>query len=130
MGNVVPDAGVHTAATEGATRSWAVTVKVTEAPAGAVASVVIDGGTAIVGGVVSTTVTVKLAVPVFPNMSLAWQRTVVVPRGKVVPETGVQATGPGLSGSWAVTTKATVAPPGPVASTRIGGGTVSTGGLS
>ena len=37
------------------------------------------------------TVTVKLHVPVLPEVSVAVQLTVVVPTGKLVPLTGLQA---------------------------------------
>ena len=48
-----------------------------------------------VGGVVSTnvTVTVKLALPVFPCVSVALQVTVVVPTGKLLPEAGAHVVG-------------------------------------
>jgi hypothetical protein len=45
------------------------------------------------GGVVSTTVTVKLSVAVLPVRSVAEQFTVVVIKAKVDPEAGVQLTG-------------------------------------
>ena len=37
------------------------------------------------------TVTVKLQVPVLPEVSVAVQLTVLVPTGKVAPEAGLQA---------------------------------------
>ncbi len=42
------------------------------------------------GAVVSRTVTVKVADPVLPAVSVAEQVTVVVPSGKVLPDAGVQ----------------------------------------
>ena len=47
-------------------------------------------GHAMVGFSVSLTVTVKLHVAVFPDVSVAVQVTVVVPFGKAVPEAGEQ----------------------------------------
>ena len=49
-------------------------------------------GTVTAGGVVSTTVTVKLFMPVLPCPSLALQVTVVAPRAKLLPEAGEQLT--------------------------------------
>ena len=77
----------------------------------------------------SVTVTLKDAGTVFPTESIAVQVTVVVPMPKVDPEDGEQlTTGEGSTMSVAVTSKATVAPEGPVASTRMSAGTVRTGG--
>jgi hypothetical protein len=45
----------------------------------------------IVGAVVSTTVTVKEPLTVNPPESVTEQLTVVVPKGKVLPEEGLQA---------------------------------------
>ncbi len=45
------------------------------------------------GGVVSWTVTLKVAEPELPRVSAALQVTVVVPMGKVDPEGGLQVTG-------------------------------------
>ena len=49
-----------------------------------------SAGQTIVGGWVSLTVTVKLHGVVLPRVSVAVQLTVVVPVGKVAPESGVQ----------------------------------------
>src|ERR671922_210645 len=57
-------------------------------PASLVAFTKLSGGTTIRGGVVSTTVTSKLAEPVLPWESVAVQVTVVVPTGKVLPDAG------------------------------------------
>src|ERR1700681_4244400 len=82
------------------------------------------------GAVVSRTVIVKVAVPVFPAGSDALHVTVVFPSGNVLPETGVQITGtPPLSGSLAAAVKLTAAPVGLVASATIVAGTVMTGGV-
>ena len=62
-------------------------VQETTAPAEEVAST--DAGAAAqvtVGGVESTTVTVKRQLSLFPAASVAIQKTVVVPIGKVLPE--------------------------------------------
>ena len=66
-GNVAPEAGAHAAATAPLTRSVAVTVNGTTAPADEVASRTIGAGTEIDGAVVSRTVTVKAPVAVLPE---------------------------------------------------------------
>jgi hypothetical protein len=90
-------------------------------------------GVVITGGVVSTTLTLNVAgAEVLPDASLAVQETVVVPRGKAVPEDGLHETvGAGSTMSVALTVKLTVAVPGagPVASAVIGAGTVTPGGV-
>ncbi len=53
--------------------------------------VVILAGKVKAGAVVSTSVMLKLAVPVLPCVSVAVQWTVVVPRVNVEPEAGEQA---------------------------------------
>ena len=75
---------------EPSTVSVAVAVNVTTAPAELVASVVISAGTVTTGAVVSTTVTVKVGVPVLSLLSVAEQVTVVTPSGKILPDAGVQ----------------------------------------
>jgi hypothetical protein len=52
----------------------------------------IEPGTGIVGGVVSRTVTPKLAVAVWLDELVALQSTMVAPSGKVAPEAGLQVT--------------------------------------
>ena len=55
------------------------------------------------GGVASATVTVKLALPVLPEASVAVHVTVFAPDAKVLPDAGAQAiTGAGSSASLAV----------------------------
>jgi len=49
-------------------------------------------GQVIVGGWLSTTVTLKLQVPVLPEESVAVQVTVFVPLANVLPEAGAQTT--------------------------------------
>lgn len=88
IGNVEPEAGEQIAAREPSTRSLAEAVKLTGAPEAFNAATVMLEGNINAGGVVSTTVTVKLAVPVFPCVSVAVQLTVVVPNAKVAPEAG------------------------------------------
>ena len=87
---VLPEAGVQVGVIVPLTLSVAVALKVTVAPLGPVASVVILAGRLKVGGVVSRTVTVKLPFAVFPALSFAEQLTVVAPMAKVLPEAGVQ----------------------------------------
>ncbi len=83
-----------------------------------------------IGGVVSTTPILNVPMATFPAASLAEQWTVVTPSGKTEPDGGVQTTGTGPSTlSIAVAVKVTVAPPGPVASTTLSAGNVSTGGI-
>ena len=88
MGNREPDAGVQVTGTGPSTRSFADATKLTTAPETLVAVTVMSAGNVNAGGVVSTTVTLKLAVPVFPFVSVAVQLTVVIPSGKVVLESG------------------------------------------
>ena len=71
---------------EPSTVSVAVAVNVTTTAAELVASVVISAGTVTTGAVVSTTVTVKVAVPVLSLLSVAEQVTVVSTSGKVLPD--------------------------------------------
>src|SRR5438876_11121766 len=87
-------------------------------------------GTLTTGGVVSTTVTVTLALPVLPCASVALQVTVVVAIGKVVPEAGLQlaVTAP-RSEARRVGKELAAAPPGPAASLVMFAGTLTTGGV-
>ncbi len=64
----------------------------TIAPPAPVASIVMGAVHSTLGGVVSSTVIVKLQVAEFPAASVAVQVTVVVPKGKSEPEAGVQLT--------------------------------------
>jgi hypothetical protein len=94
-GNVAPEVGVHVTGIEFPEASDAVTVKVTAAPEGPVASTVMFAGKVRVGGVViwmGLTVIVKEPELVLPRVSLAEQFTVVMPTGKVEPEEGEQDT--------------------------------------
>src|SRR4051812_19070168 len=86
-----------------------------------------------VGAVVSTTVTVKVALASLPDVSVAEQVTVVVPSANVEPAAGEHMTGRGPSTrSVAVgSVNVTGAPDGPVASTlpMFAGMPASTGGV-
>jgi hypothetical protein len=129
-GKVEPEAGEQVAARAPSTISLADAEKLIVAPEGPVASTVMLAGTFTVGGVVSTTDTLKLALPVFPAASVAEQLTVTVPRAKVEPEEGEQlgVIAPSTR-SLAEAVKETAAPEGPVASTTLFAGTVTTGAV-
>jgi|SRR5437879_13390202 len=100
------------------------------APAGPVASAVTESGTIKMGGVVSTTVTLKLALALPPFSSVAVQVTSVDPGGKVEPDCGSHSiAGFAVTISVAVAVKEAMAPEGPVASTVTEAGTVKTGGV-
>src|SRR4030095_16381540 len=80
------------------------------------------------GGVVSTTVTVKVQLLDWPRLSLAVQTTLLWPSRKPVPEGGVQVTGKALfRKSFAVTVKVTGVKT-PVHSARTSPGQASVGG--
>ncbi len=90
MAKVLPEAGTQTGTRLPSTRSLALALKLTGAPEGPVAGVVMSAGTVTTGPVVSTTRTWKAAEPVLLAASVALQVTSVSPRGKVPPETGRQ----------------------------------------
>jgi hypothetical protein len=80
------------------------------------------------GGVVSTTVTVKVQLLESPPLSVAVQTTLLTPRRKPVPEGGMHVTGTGAPAeSTAVTVNVTGVRP-PVHSATMLGGQVITGG--
>ncbi len=82
------------------------------------------------GPLLSFTVTLNDAPPGMPPVSTALQVTVVVPRANVAPEAGAQVGV--IAPSWAslaVAAKRTFAPVGPIASTVMSAGTVTTGGV-
>jgi hypothetical protein len=80
--------------------------------------------------VVSTTVTVKLLVPLLPCASVAAQLTLVAPSANVAPDAGRQAVLTVASRlSIADAVKLTTAPAALVASALIGLGTVTTGAV-
>lgn len=126
---VLPEAGTHVVVREPLTRSNAVAVKLTTAPAALVASWVAPlEGSDNTGPVVSPTVTTKLALEAFGTESLEVHCTVVAPTENTEPEAGTQLTGRAPSTtSLAVTVKLAVAPDGPTASTVTGAGTAITG---
>src|SRR5438128_298881 len=102
---------------------------VTVAASNRSASTVIGAGHWIVGGVVSTTVTLVWQLFVLPDSSVAVKVRVVVPSGYVaVPAGPVTVTGPPMSEAVAPATF-TVASPFPVASAVIGAGHVIEGGV-
>jgi hypothetical protein len=87
-GKVDPDGGLQTTV---ATPQLSVATGAKVTTAGH-AALVMGAGQVIFGGSVSTTVTVKLHVAVLPDVSVAVQRTVVVPLAKIEPEGGTQTT--------------------------------------
>src|SRR5256885_1273166 len=112
--------------------SVAVTVNVTAAPDGPVASALIDPGAVRAGGVLSvrTTVALKLAVPVLPCPSVAEQGTTGVPTLKCDPEGGEHVTGtePETASVAVPSGYVTVVPLGSSVSTDTSAGGVTTGG--
>jgi hypothetical protein len=87
-GKVSPEFASQVGVSAPSTLSRAEALKLTAAPDEPVASAVMSAGTVTTGGVVSCTVTLKLALPVLLWVSVAVQLTVVVPIGKVKPEAG------------------------------------------
>jgi hypothetical protein len=86
-GKVAPEPGLQEMFGEPSRASVAAGVKLTTAPLPELASTVIGPGTVRVGGVESSTVTLKESLAeVFPAESIAVQETFVVPIGKLVPE--------------------------------------------
>src|SRR5439155_2611179 len=127
---LLPEAGVQVAETVPSQPSRALAVKLTGAWPEPVHSAVKSEGTVTTGAVESTTVTVKLFMPVLPLPSLAVHVTVVVPNTKELPEAGLQLTETGPAQiSLALALKLTGAWPEPVHSTEMGAGTVTAGGV-
>ncbi len=93
MAKVLPEAGTQRGTRLPSTRSLAEALKLTGAPEGPVAGVVMSAGTVTSGPVVSTTMTWKLAEPVLSAASVALQVTRVSPSGKVSPETSGRQVG-------------------------------------
>ena len=83
---VVPGSCEYTIAGLAVTASVAWAAKPTTAPAALVASATMSAGTVRSGGVVSRTVTVKVAVELFRYASVAVTVTVVVPSANVSPD--------------------------------------------
>jgi hypothetical protein len=94
FGNTEPDAGAQTVVAPGQL-SFMVGLKVTTAEQlpGSVLTVMLAGHV-IVGGILSTTVTVNEQLAVLPAASLAVQVTVVVPMAKAAPLAGAQTAAP------------------------------------
>src|SRR5438128_5261656 len=99
IAKVDPEAGVQLATPAPSTASLVDgAVYVITAPAALVASAVASACAAMVGAVVSRTMTPKVVgAATLPWASLAEQLTVVVPSAKVVPESGVQLAVPAPS---------------------------------
>ena len=83
----------------------------------------------ITGAVVSVTVTICVAVPMFPAASVADHVTVVVPTGNEAGALLVGVSMPSTT-STAVAIPRAIADNGPVASTDTAGGAVTTGGVA
>jgi hypothetical protein len=131
-GKLLPDDGPQLTGTGPSRLSLALAEKVTLVPDGSGVFTLKLAGTVTTGAVWSTrfTVTLKLALPVFPCESVAVQVTFVVPTGKVLPEDGLQLTGSGPSAlSVALAENVTVVPPGDSVSTEKSLGTDTTGGV-
>jgi hypothetical protein len=128
--NSEPDAGVHVGVSAPSTPSLAVAEKLTFAPAELFACTEIVPGNVKVGFSVSSTVTVKLPVPVLPALSIAVHVTVVARTGKTDPDAGVHDT-PTLPStmSAAEAEKLTAAPFALPAGTVMFDGTLTTGGV-
>ncbi len=132
IANVEPDPGEHVTPTEPDTASLAVgLVNVTEAPEAEVASAVMFAGTLLITGpVVSTTVILKVAVLLFPCVSVAVHVIVCGPMENVAPEVASQLeVATASSGSVNETVKVTAAPAELVASAVMSAGTPMTGGV-
>ncbi len=134
-GNVEPEAGIQSGTIGPSKLSLAEATKLTTAPEGPVASIVISDGTVTTGGIVSVmivnvTVTVKLPFAVFLFASVAEQLTVVCPMGKMEPEAGVQVTGTEpATRSVAEAEKFTTVPAASVVSTVISAGKFKAGAV-
>src|SRR5207237_7204192 len=128
---LLPEDVLHDGVSGPSTLSLALAEKVTLVPAGLGVFTLKLPGTVTAGAVWSTrfTVTLKLALPVFPCESVAVQVTFVVPTGKLLPEDGLQV---GVSGpSWsafAVAENVTVVPELDAVSAEKSPGTWMTGG--
>lgn len=98
IAKVEPEGGLQAAATCPSTRSLAETEYVATAPDEPVASIVMFGSAEIAGGVVSWTLTLKVAgVAALPCESVAEQVTVVTPIANVEPDAGAHAAAPAPS---------------------------------
>lgn len=129
-GKVVPDAGEQDGVIAPSTVSLALAVKLTARPAGLGVDSVLSAGTEMVGAVVSTTSTWKVAVPVLPCASVALHVTDVVPNENVDPEPAEQE-GVMLPStlSFAAVAKVTFTPEAEVASRAMSPGVETAGGV-
>jgi hypothetical protein len=129
-GKTWPEGGLQATTGCGSQRSVAVTVKFTIVPPGPAHSTSMSPGHWIRGGVVSTTVTLKLHMIMLPLWSSAVQTTMVWPMGNTDPEAGRQTRfGAGSQVSVAVGGGySTLAPSGPVHSRTMSSGQTSVGG--
>jgi anaerobic selenocysteine-containing dehydrogenase len=130
IGNVEPEAGVQVTATEPSTRSEAETVNFATAPLLLVVEMVMSAGTLMVGGVLSTTVTLNEADAALPALSFTEHVTCVEPNANAEPDEGahVGVREPSTA-SNAETVNVTAAPFALVASAVMPPGTVKTGGV-
>jgi len=85
-----PLAGAQTGRSDPSTASLALAIQLTATPAASVASAARLPGPVTTGAVVSTTVTVKLALPMLPCASVAEHVTGVAPGAKIDPLAGAQ----------------------------------------
>jgi hypothetical protein len=124
IGKLLPDDGVQTMLGVRSMASLALTVKLTVAPLGDVASTgASDRGTVSEGGVWSRTLTLKLPDELLLAASFAVQETMVVPTGNMSPELWLHKIVGLETVSLAVTANDTIAPPAPAAATTIVPGT-------
>jgi len=112
MGKVSLEAGAQTTAGAGSTTSVAAAAYDTMARAGEVASTANDVGNESEGAVVSATVTTKLALALFPAVSVALHATVVEPSGNTLPDVGLHVQIGLGSRSTTLTLYTTAAPSG------------------
>jgi hypothetical protein len=114
----------------GSMASLALTVKLTAAPLGDVASTgASDVGTVSEGGVWSGTLTLKLPDELLSAASFAVQETMVIPTGNMSPELWLHKIVGLDTASVAVTVNGTIAPPAPAAATVIVPGTEINGAV-
>jgi len=127
--NTPPDVASQVTTSEPSTMSVAVAApNVTVAPAALVASTIRLGGTTMVGGVVSFTVTLKFPGVLLPAASVAEQLTVVAVIPNVEPDSGAHVGETDVSTlSVALAVYDTAAPAGPVASAVMSAGSRSAG---
>src|SRR5437773_591414 len=128
--NVSPELAEQRGVTVPSTMSLALAENDTAAPDGPVASAVMSAGTVTTGAVVSPTATPKPPLPVLPAPSVAEHDTPDSPSENVLPDAGEQltATEPSTM-SLALAENDAAAPVGPVASTVMSAGTVTTGAV-